>query len=81
MAEHISPEKLRQLISAYAKKIPIGSKRYHRKTKEVTYLIIDLVIAEAADQVAVIYEQQSSGLRFVRLAESFLEQVEKPEWS
>jgi hypothetical protein len=79
MAEHASPEQLQQLLAAYAKKIPVGSRRYHRKKEEVTYLIVDLVVDEATEQVAVVYEQQSSGLRFVRSADSFLEQIEKPE--
>jgi hypothetical protein len=42
---------------------------------EISYLITDLVIDESTDEVAVIYEQQHTGIRFVRLAKIFTQEV------
>ncbi len=80
MAEHLSIDELKVLLSTYAVKIPIGSVWTHRKKPDVYYIICDLVIDEATDAIAVIYEQKVSWLRFVRLADIFLEQIEKTEY-
>jgi hypothetical protein len=38
-------------------------------------VITDVVIDEATDEVAVVYEQQHTKLRFVRLAKIFIQEV------
>gem|GEM_PF-7084096 len=39
------------------------------------YTIVDLVVDEATDTIAVVYEKQVTGIRFVRLASLFVEEV------
>lgn len=74
MAEHNSWEEHKAWLSMYEQLIPIGSKWKHRKKPDVHYTICDLVIDEATDMVAVIYE--CNWIRFARLAEIFLEDVD-----
>jgi hypothetical protein len=57
MAEHLSWEELKELLSTYGQKIPIGSVWSHRKKPDVHYTVCDLVIDEATDMVSVIYER------------------------
>ena len=57
MAEHLSFDALKVLLSAYAAKIPVGSIWAHWKKPDVHYTVCDLVIDETTDMVSVIYER------------------------
>lgn len=78
MTEHLAWDELKTLLETYAAKIPIGSIWTHWKKPEAKYTISDLVIDEATDTVSVIYER--NWIRFARLADVFLEKVNKPEY-
>jgi hypothetical protein len=78
MAEHLSYDELKELLYTYGQKIPIGSVWTHWKKPDVQYTISDLVIDETTDSVSVIYE--CNEVRFSRLADIFLENVDKPEY-
>ena len=74
MAEHLALKDLKELLSTYGQKIPIGSVWSHWKKPDVHYAICDLVIDEATDMVSVIYEHD--WIRFARLADIFVEVVD-----
>lgn len=75
MAVHVTPEQLGRELEKRSLCVPLWSVRFHRKKGDISYVITDLVIDEAADEVAVVYEQQHTGIRFVRLARIFTEEV------
>ncbi len=74
MVEHPSWEEHKAWLSKFEQLIPIGSKWTHRKKPDALYTVCDLVIDEATDMVSVIYER--NWVRFARLAEIFLEDVD-----
>lgn len=78
MAEHLSSDELKEFLRTYGQKIPIGSVWSHWKKPNAQYTICDLVIDEATDSVSVIYER--NWIRFARLADIFLEDIDKPEY-
>lgn len=72
---HLWPSELFVLLDERTIRLPKWSVRKHRKNEEARYLITDLVIDEASDTVFVVYEQQHTGIRFVRSAEIYCEEV------
>lgn len=82
MSAHRSHEFLLLDIAEVSYTLPVSSQRYHRKDSTTLYTIRDLVIDEATDRVAVVYENPQ-GIRFVRLVSVFLETVSyslESEW-
>lgn len=76
---HRTHDDLFRIRAEIVEQIPLWSTWTHRKNPSVIYTIIDLIVDEATDEIAVIYEHPSS-LRFVRLAHSFLQEVTTPAW-
>ena len=75
MSVHVTQEQLTRELEKRSLRVPLWSVWYHRKNTEISYLITDLVIDESTDEVAVVYEQQYTRIRFVRLAKIFTEEV------
>lgn len=75
MSVHVPHEQLRTELEKRSLRVPLWSVWYHRKNSEISYVITDVVIDEATDEVAVVYEQQHTKLRFVRLAKIFIQEV------
>jgi len=53
---HLSLAQLVKNIETVAKQVPIGSLWVHYKNPDKYYRIVDLVIDEATDEVAVLYQ-------------------------
>jgi hypothetical protein len=54
---HVSYSELAQAIQVISDQIPINSQRYHYKDTAVAYVIRDLIIDEATDSPAVVYQK------------------------
>lgn len=78
---HFSSQELTSMLQDWSTIIPPWSVRHHRKKQDVLYTILDLVIDEPTDTVAVIYKQSTTGICFVRLASVFVEKVQYDEQS
>lgn len=74
---HLSLEHLAKNIEIVEKHIPIGSSWVHYKNPDKHYHIMDLVIDEASDEVTVLYQEAWNNIKFVRLARTFLEKIDK----
>ena len=74
---HVSYSELAQAIQVISDQIPINSQRYHYKDTTVAYVIRDIIIDEATDSPAVVYQKiwDIHGVKFVRLASIFLEKI------
>lgn len=75
---HVSFDELRKLLSDAHIITPVWSIRSHYKHPEKHYRIVDHVIDEASDEVAVVYSPvDDEDIKFVRLLWIFCEFVEK----
>lgn len=54
---HLTYTELAQAIQAISDQIPINSQRYHYKDTTVAYVIRDIIIDEATDSPAVVYQK------------------------
>lgn len=74
-----SGKELLSLLNDARTKIDVGGIYQHYKDASHHYVVDDLVINEADDEVYVIYEglyEELQGIKFSRPLESFLEEVE-----
>ena len=72
---HISLEQCAEKIEMISRDVPVGSWRVHWKNPDKPYRITNIVIDEATDEVAIVYQWQWSEVSFVRLAKIFLEEI------
>jgi hypothetical protein len=75
---HLPLKQLNDMLTAAAGKVTIGGRYAHYKHPEAPYIVTDLVILEATDEVAVVYcvEEDGCKITFVRPLKSWLESVE-----
>ncbi len=74
---HVSLEELAKQLAAAAKEVEIGSLYVHYKDPTKKYRITGLVVLEATDEVAVVYEAQyDTRVSFVRPLASFSAEVD-----
>ena len=74
---HLSYNQLADSLQNIYSQIPLDSHRFHYKNPTIIYTIVDIVIDEATDTPAVIYQKlwDTQNIKFVRLASIFLELV------
>jgi hypothetical protein len=75
--DHKPESEIVAMLQAAAAQVEVGAYYAHYKHPELTYRIKDLVIWEATDEVAVIYEAQyGERITFARALSVWLETVE-----
>ena len=73
---HKPADELLKELGQAKKKIVLGGVYYHYKNSNQHYKVVDIVILEATDEIAVVYEAQyGSTLRFVRPLTSWCERI------
>ncbi len=73
---HKSQTELRNMLQTAATKVVVGGMYAHYKQPELTYKVAGLVIWEATDEVAVLYEAQyGERITFARALDVWLEKV------
>lgn len=73
---HTPAEVLQQHLAEAKTQVEVGARYAHYKHPEQGYTILALAFMEADESLAVVYEQEGSGLTFVRPLTSFLESVD-----
>ena len=74
---HKPEQELRQAIEAAGTGVEVGGTYYHYKHPDQLYIVTELAILEADDEVCVIYQAQyGEKVSFVRPLSSWLESVE-----
>ncbi len=82
MWAHKPLEEILSLVEQVKWKLPIGSIWSHYKNSSKQYVIVDIVVYEADDELLVIYESKSTlgqWLRFARKVAIFMESVSR-QW-
>src|SRR2546429_2429196 len=75
---HKSQTILSQELDQAAKKVTVGELYFHYKHPEHLYLVKQLAILEATEEICILYESQyDNHIPFVRPLASWLETVEK----
>ncbi len=70
-----SPSELKQKLLEASRLVKIGDRYFHYKDSSKTYVIKDLAIIEATEEVGVVYApeyEELSGVCFVRPIDNFL---------
>ncbi len=74
---HVSLEELDRRLAEAATKVEVGGRYAHYKHPELHYIVKQLAILEATEEVGVIYEAQyENNISFVRPLSSWLTEVE-----
>jgi len=71
--DHIPESELLKKLNDAKKLVKVGGKYFHYKNPDQFYIILDLAIDEATENVSVIYQAQySKKIIFIRTLKSFL---------
>ncbi len=75
--EHLPPSELKKALTEAEAVVHIGARYTHFKNPHVEYVVTGLGILEATEEVAVIYQSQSTDtITFIRPFESWIQYVE-----
>lgn len=74
---HTTQEDLAKKVEDAKKQVEVGAKYHHYKNRDKHYLIVDVGILEATEEVCVVYKAlYDANLTWVRTLDVFLETVE-----
>lgn len=77
--DKLTPEQLKEKIEDASTLVQIGQRYLHYKNNEHTYIVNELVIIEATNEVGVVYEPEyfpkESKVQFMRPLSSWLEKL------
>jgi len=76
---HKTVDELNQMLNDARSKVKVGGSCYHYKHFDRLYTLVDVVIIEATEEIAVLYRAEYEGLKgitFMRPIQDFLAEVE-----